>query len=117
MRPLQTHDVFVAMNLINTAGIKEEFEKMTLKVNGKKDINIQQVGLEFMLAILGGCANPKSETLIYNFLGGILEKDPDAIRTQDPLQTIEDIKSLHEVISLEDWKSFFTSLGHLIKLN
>lgn len=116
MRALQTHDVFIAMNIINTAGIREEFEKMALKVSNNERVNVQQVGIEFLLSVLGGCANEKSENLIYKFLGGIMEKDAEEIKTQDPMQTIKDIKSMMEVVSTEEWKSFFTSLRGVLNL-
>lgn len=114
MRKLKTHDVFVAMNIINTAGIKEEFSKMALKISDKKNVNLREVGLDFLLSVLGGCANRKSEELIYEFLGGILEISPVEVENMEPLELIENIKKLNEVISVEAWQNFFTSLKKLL---
>lgn len=115
MRALQTHDIFVAMNIINTAGIREKFSEIALKVSAGKDVNLQEIGLDFLLSVLGGCANAKSENLIYEFLGGVLEMSPNEIKTMEPLKLIEEIKKLNEVISVEQWKSFFQSLSVMIR--
>lgn len=114
MRGLQTHDVFVALKIANSAGIKEEFQKMALKVTENSKIDERKIGLEFLMNILGNCADDKTEALIYDFLGNILEIAPGDIKVMNPLELIEKIKELQTVISIEEWKSFFQSVAQVL---
>lgn len=114
MRNLQTHDVFVALKIANSAGIKEEFQKMALMASEGKNINEREIGISFIMTILGHCAEEQTERLIYDFLGGILEISPADIRTMNPLELVEKIKALKEVISVDEWKAFFQSVSQVL---
>lgn len=107
MRALQTHDVFKAVKIVNALGVRDEVKKIALSLEGKKKINEREIGVEFILNILGSAGDEKVENLIYDLLGGILEIDPEEIKTMDPLKLIENIKALSAVIDVENWKSFF----------
>lgn len=114
MRNLQTHDVFIAMRLVNTAGIRDEFQKMALQArNGK--LKPEQVGIDFIFNLIGACGNENVEALFYEFIGGILEIDPKEIKTMDPLKLVTEIEKLKEIISVEEWKAFFQSLLRMIR--
>lgn len=114
MRNLQTHDVFVALKIANSAGIREEVQKMALMVSEGKVLNEREIGIDFIMTVLSNCAEESTERLIYEFLGGILEIPPAEIKTMNPLELIEKIKSLKEVISIEEWKAFFQSLSQVL---
>jgi len=116
MRKLETHDLFVAMRLVNTSGIKEEFEKMAVKVADMKQVNLQEVGISFLISVLSGCSNDSSEKLIYEFLGGILEIAPDEIRKMDPMDLVKNLQELKNVINVEEWKAFFISLRKILHI-
>ncbi len=116
MRNIQTHDVFVALQIANSAGVKDEVQKMASRVANGEKISVQKAGIEFMFNVLGNCADEKTENLIYKFIGGILEEDPAELRVMNPLLLIEKIKGLKEVISVEDWKDFFHSLSAVIQM-
>ena len=107
MRALQTHDVFKAVKIVNALGVRDEVKKIALSLEGKKKINEREIGVEFILNILGSAGDEKVENLIYDLLGGILEIEPEEIRVMDPLKLVENIKALSAVIDVENWKSFF----------
>ena len=115
MRNLQTHDIFVAMKVVNSVGVADEIKRVALMVSEKKEVNIDKIGIEFLFSIMAKCANDNTENLIYEFLGGILEMDPKDIKVMDPMELVENIKKLNEVISVEQWKAFFQSLLNLIR--
>lgn len=108
MRGLQTHDVFVALRLVNTTGLRDEFKKMANQVANGKKLNEREVGIDFILNVLGACGNEATESLVYDFLSGIMEIPAPEIKTMDPMKLVENLKMLKEYISVEEWKSFFT---------
>jgi len=109
MRALQTHDLFTAMKIVNAAGIKEEFQRIALKARSG-EFKEEEVGADMLLSFLGACADDKAEKAIYEFLGGLLEIEPASIRVMNPLELIENVKKLGEVIDVEAWKNFFRIL-------
>lgn len=109
MRNLQTHDVFMALKIANSTGLKEEFKRIAINVSNNANADEKEIGLDLIFTLLGRCADDKTEKLIYEFLGGILEIDPNEIKTMNPLELIEKIKELNTVIPVEEWKSFFQS--------
>lgn len=115
MRNLQTHDIFVAMKVVNSVGVAEEIKRVALLVAEKKETNVNKIGVELLFNIMAKCANDETENLFYEFLGGILEMDMNDIKVMDPMKLIENIKKLKEVISVEQWKAFFQSLLNLIR--
>lgn len=115
MRNLQTHDVFKALKIANSAGIKEEFQKIAFKMSSGKKISQKELGFDFIMNILANCADEKTERLIYDFIGGLLEEDVEDIKVMNPLELFDKIKALKEVISVEDWKAFFMSLSAVMK--
>lgn len=115
MRNLQTHDVFKALKIANSAGIKEEFQKIAFKMSSGKKISEKELGFDFIMNVLANCADEKTERLIYDFIGGLLEEDAEEIRVMNPLELFDKIKALKEVISVEDWKAFFISLSAVMK--
>lgn len=116
MRNLETHDVFKAMKIINALGVKEEVQKMALKMQSdKKGVNDKEVGVEVILNVIGHAGDEKAENLIYDFLSGPLEIEAETIKHMDPLELIESIKSLNTVIDVESWKAFFKSVVVLMK--
>jgi len=115
MRALQTHDVFKAMRVVNALGVKEEVQRLALSLQGKKKINEKELGAEFILNIIAHAGNEKAEQLIYEFLSGPLEIEPDVIRVMDPLDLIKQIKNLNTVIDMESWKAFFQSVALMTK--
>jgi len=109
MRTLQTHDLFTAMKIINAAGIRDEIKRTALLAQNKQ-IKVEEIGIDFILGILGACADKKAEDAIYEFLGGLMEIEPKEIKVMNPLDLIEEIKKLSAVIDVEAWRNFFQLL-------
>lgn len=115
MRKLQTHDVFMALKVINAAQIKDEVKRIALLVQSKKKLDVQDVGLEFILGCMEKMSGTKAEKAFYDLLAGPLELEASEIETMDPLELIEKIKDLKEVIDMDGLKAFFKSVSALMK--
>lgn len=115
MRRLQTHDVFVAAKLVKTIGIRNEVKAMALKVSQGEKMSVEEVGIEFFLNIIEGASSEEAEKGVYELLGGIMEIEPDALKTMDALEFVEKMKELATVIDAESWKAFFNSVATLMK--
>lgn len=117
MRKLQTHDVFMALKLVRAAGVKDEVSRIfklteVMEKQGKK-ISIRDVGIEFILGVMEKLAGTESENAFYELLAGPLEIEVEEIKTMDPLDLIEKVQGLQEVIDGERIKNFFKSVAGL----
>ena len=118
MRTLKTTDVFGAMRVIKAAGVKDEIKRIAFEWDNKKNItedDQREVGAELIFSIIDGLADKKSESLMYEFLAGPFEMQPEEIGNLDLKELIDKIKELGKLESPEGWKAFFKSLGDLIK--
>lgn len=110
MRKLQTHDVFMAMKLVRVANIRDEFEKIQ-KLASKKGANVNDIGYEFIFGVIEKLSGTEAENAFYELLAGPLEMDANDIKTMDPLELINTIKAMSEVINVEEWSAFFKSVS------
>ena len=118
MRTLKTTDVFGAMRVVKAAGVKEEIKRIALEWDNKKNITEdtqREVGAELIFSVIDGLSDKKSEILMYEFLSGPFEMEPEEIGNLDLTELIDKIKELGKLESPEGWKAFFKSLGDLIK--
>lgn len=112
MRSLQTSDVFCMCRLLNQIGMKEEIKAIAMQANNMSDLAKEEVGFEVLFNLLDKATQKKSEKLIYEFLGNILEEDPEAIEKSDPVELIDKIVQVAEP---EKWKAFFSRVASLMK--
>lgn len=118
MRKLKTADIFGAMRVIKSAGIKDEIKRIALEYSEKEKVSEteqREVGAELVLSIIDGLAEKKSEILMYEFLAGPFEMHPEQIGDMDLTELIDKIQELGKLESPEGWRTFFKSLGDLIK--
>ena len=119
MRKLQTHDVFMALKLIRAAGVKDEVSRILklteIKEKQGESVSIRDVGIEFILGVMEKLAGTESENAFYELLAGPLEIDAEEIKTMDPLDLIEKIQGLQEVVDGERLKNFFKSVAGLME--
>lgn len=117
MRKLQTHDVFMGLKLVRAAGVKDEvsriFKLMETKKKEEEKVSIRDVGLEFILGVMEKLAGTESENAFYELLAGPLEIEAEEIKTMDPLDLIDKVQGLQEVIDGEKLKNFFKSVAGL----
>ena len=117
MRKLQTHDVFMALKLVKAAGVKDEvsriYQIVEVKEKEGKKLNIKDVGIEFVLGLMEKLAGTESENAFYELLAGPLEKEAEEIKTMEPLDLIDEVEKLKEVIDGERFKRFFKSVAGL----
>ena len=119
MRKLQTHDVFMALKLIRAAGVKDEvrriYQIVEVKEKEGEKLNIKDVGIEFVLGLMEKLAGTESENAFYELLAGPLEIEAEEIKTMDPLDLIDEVEKLKEVINGERFKRFFKSVAGLME--
>ena len=115
MRKLKTMDVFAAMRIAKAAGIKDEIKRIALEVSEKTEISQKEVGAELILSVIEGLSEKNAEGMMYEFLAGPLEVEPETIANMELTELLDQIKELGKLESPEGWSSFFKSLAALIK--
>lgn len=93
MRKISTEDVFKMGRIIRDGKIADDIRNAF--ASGRKEgADAETIGIETTLNILCSCTDSKIEKQLYELLGGICEKEPDAIRTQPLDDTVADIKMI-----------------------
>lgn len=114
MRKLQTSDVFCALRIIEKAQVKDEVKRIAM-ISQKKAINVRELGIEFLLGIIGKMSGTEVEKEIYKFFANILEIDAEDIAVMDPIDFINEVVKLSEIIDKEKWSDFFKLVARLLK--
>lgn len=110
MRNLLTADLFKAVRVIKTSGLKEEVKPLLrMAADGKADIT--NVGIEGILTVIGALAENGVEKQLYEFLSGPFEMDPKEIAALDIVELSEKIQWLWKEGNLQP---FFGQLSGLI---
>lgn len=114
MRQLSLPDAFAVSRIIKAADIKNEIVKFSREIisrkNKKQEINIEEIGLEFVITIINSIADEKIEEKIYSLLASICETDVDTVKKYS-FKQLKDI--ITEIIAENDLKSFFQSASAL----
>lgn len=121
MRKLNLSDVFACSRLIRTLGLKNELRAIMEKsksnnkgkVNGKDEddsVDVEQVGIDAILAIMNAAANEGADTAAYALLGPIFEMEPQKV-AEMPLDDL--IGNLKKLASENDLSRFFTQAANL----
>lgn len=115
MRKLQTSDVFNALRIIDKADIKDEVKRIAIQIQDGKNLDVRELGIEFILGIICRLSGTKVEKEIYKFFGDILEIDADEIAKMEPVDFFNEVLKLSEVIDKEKWSDFFKLVAKLVK--
>lgn len=115
MRKLTLTDTFAFARILKAADIKNEvinFAKEILaRKNKKQGLNIEEIGLEFVITLITAAADVKVEEKIYSFLASVCEMEIENVKKLNLAQIKEIIKI---IIAENDLKSFFQSASVLI---
>lgn len=114
MRGLQTTDIFTAARIVKSAQIADEVKVIAAAMDEKKEVSALDFGVQFIVAVFEKLVGTESEKAIYKFLSGPLEIPEKEIATMEPMDLIDKIMELKEVIDVERWKSFFVQLSKFL---
>ena len=114
MRKLTLPDTFAFARILKAADIKSEIVNFSKEIiarkNKKQEINIDEIGLEFVVTLITAVADVKVEEKIYSFLASVCEMDVENVKKLN-LSKIKEIIS--EIIAENDLKTFFQSASAL----
>ena len=114
MRKLTLPDTFAFARILKAADIKSEIVNFSKEIiarkNKKQEINIDEIGLEFVVTLITAAADVKVEEKIYSFLASVCEMDVENVKKLN-LSQVKEIIS--EIIAENDLKTFFQSASAL----
>lgn len=114
MRKLTLPDTFAFARILKAADIKSEIVNFSKEIiarkSKKQEINIDEIGLEFVVTLITAAADVKVEEKIYSFLASVCEMDVENVKKLN-LSQIKEIIS--EIITENDLKTFFQSASAL----
>ena len=97
-RKLQTKDLFKFARILNNGHIKEELANIY-----SEELTDKQAGIKVILAIIGACADEKQESLIYDFIGDIVDKSSDEIASESLEELKADLLDISKENNLVDF--------------
>lgn len=125
MRQLTGHDVFMALQVLQKIGIKDELYNFAVELNseaqkakeeGGAGENLQRkLGAKLVFGILANCGDEAAEKAFFAFLAGPLESTPQALAAMDLFDLVDMIMEWAKTVDKERWKAFFSLLSGLIK--
>lgn len=117
MRTLKSKDLFAALRVVKEVGIKDEMRKMAELLKSGKITKKEQteIGIEVMMQILANCGTESAETAFFEFLSSPMEISIEDLREMDLNIFAEKIKEFVQMVDIDHWKGFFTSLAELIR--
>ena len=105
MRKLNTSDVFAFARIVKASGMREELKKIIKDMAGQEEFDIEEIGLDTILALMEALAEKKSEKAIYEMLAGPLEMPAEEI---EKMELPDLLKNLRALSTENDLKSFFS---------
>lgn len=115
MRKLNTSDVFNFCRLVKATDAREQLRVIVTAVAKKKDkgepIDVTQVGVDGVMAVIEAAVEPKAEALVYKFLSGPLECKPDAVASMEIDELLPKLRELAEANNLT---AFFGSVSGIL---
>lgn len=95
MRKINTADVFKMARLMKSAKLTESI-KRAYTAGKEKDANMEEVGMNAIMDIMGSCSDTGTEKCFYELLAGISEKTETEVMNQSLETTVADIKKICE---------------------
>lgn len=114
MRQLKSADVFAALNVIRTIGAEEAVTALGSVIDKKSGLTQEEVGVRVIMYVVN-FGDPKATAALYTFLSGPLEKSVQELEDMDAIDFLELLKEFISSIDVDRWKSFFHSLGGLLR--
>lgn len=115
MRKLNTADVFAFCRLVKATDAREQLRGIVSAVAKRKDagepVDVTQVGVDGVLAIVEAAVEPKAEALVYKFLSGPLECKPEDVASMDLADLIPALREMAEINNLT---VFFDSVSGIL---
>lgn len=116
MRPLTSADLFAALRIVREIDAKKTLAEFAAKVQTSGvESDQRELGIELILELLANCGSEQAEEAFYKFLSAPLETSVDDLKNMDLLKFAELIRDYSELVDVEAWRAFFTSLGELIR--
>lgn len=114
MRKIETHDVFKMARIIKKAEIKGKIEEIIRETNRTDEQDKgsvkEKIGVKIMFCIIETCSDEKLEEMLYDLIGGITEKDANAIKTMS-IEGLMDV--FKEIAEANNLTNFFNIAGRL----
>lgn len=115
MRKLTTADIFSFCRLVKATDAREQLRGIASAAAKSKEegklVDVTQVGVDGILAVLEAAVEPKAEAMVYKFLAGPMECTPDAVAAMPLEELLPALKRLAEDNNLT---SFFASVSGIL---
>lgn len=116
MRKLNTTDVFNFCRLVKATEAREQLRGIVYSVAKQREagnettVDLTQVGVDGILAIVEAAVDPKAEAMAYKFLAGPLECTPEAVANMPLEELLPTLQRLAEDNNLTTFFSYASGI-------
>lgn len=120
MRKLNTTDVFNFCRLVKATEAREQLRGIVYSVAKQREdgnetpVDLTQVGVDGILAVIEAAVDPKAEAMAYKFLAGPLECTPEAVANM-PLEEL--LPTLQRLVEDNNLTTFFSYASGILGKN
>ena len=111
MRKISITETLKAVNFITDTGLEDEVKNMAELVKTRKKINMREVGIQFMVGVVGKLTTDNSINRLFDILSGPFEIEAEVLRNMSAEEFMPLFLEFMDTIDVENLKGFFKSVS------
>lgn len=111
MRKINITETLKAINFVTSVGMEEEVKAMAALVKSGKKLNVQEVGIQFIVGCISKMTDDKALNRLFDILSGPFEIEVDVLKNMSAEEFMPLFVQFLDTIDEENLKGFFTSVS------
>lgn len=111
MRKINITETLKAINFVTSVGMEDEVKAMANLVKSGKKLNVQEVGIQFIVGCISKMTDDKALNRLFDILSGPFEVDAETLKTMSTEDFMPLFVQFLDTIDEENLKGFFNSVS------
>ena len=111
MRKISITETLKAVNFITSTGLENEVKNMAELVKSGKKINMREVGIQFMVGVVGKLTTDNAIDRLFDILSGPFEIEAEVLKGMSTEDFMPLFLDFMDTIDAENLKGFFKSVS------
>jgi CRISPR/Cas system endoribonuclease Cas6 (RAMP superfamily) len=111
MRKINITETLKAINFVTSVGMEDEVKAMAALVKSGKKLNVQEVGIQFIVGCVGKMTDDKALNKLFDILSGPFEVDAETLKKMSTEDFMPLFVQFLDTIDEENLKGFFNSVS------
>lgn len=111
MRKINITETLKVVNFITSNGMSEEVQQMAMLAKSGKQINVREVGVQFVVGCVSKLTSDKALDRLFEILSGPFEINVQDLKEMEIEQFMELFLQFLDTVDAENIKGFFKSVA------